>query len=943
MLLVSLIVFSSYSTAFAADRLVQEPVAADSVTGDPGIRYGDYISTSDGGYVAAGTDEGGEEPELFMAKWDANGELQWRTSLGFDSSDIPPAVNDLLETPNGYMFVGRMNDGMLYGLVNETGGVVKSGVQLPGGGSANFIAAMDIAGTVRYLVGGIASPFGSGTVNSIFILDANGNPGAGIVHLTNYGRIPFDGVTLASGDVAIVGYGSEGTGSSYGMLYTYAAGSGAGSLKKFTSGEGSLTLQAVTEAEASSGYYLLGNVLEGSEQNIVVIRTDGEGNELWRKEYSHAGPQVPEGMLRTRDGGFLIYGGSNAGDGVLLKTDANMNEQWFKVLPDTWNLQAALQLADGSYRVAGSSANLIDIRVGPPAGLALDDEANVITGMTEDMEYLGNGNAGYVVFDSDSAPTFPGDQTVFVRYKADPAAGYEAGESIPFVFTANPVTIASVSPLTGISVEYGTPLTEVGLPTTVDIGLSDGTDLPAGVTWDGGVPSYDGSTAGEYVFTGTLTPPAGVTNPEGHTATVIITVEEEPVKLVGLEVDEDSYRLRVGSSHITRVEASYSDGHRVDVTDSANYTTSNASVAEVEENGIVRAKSPGTATISAEYGGLRSEVQVEVYSPPGDIAPVVPIFTDKTTMHCPSGGCTVTFGNEVSIEIPGLSGDAIVTIEKIKLPSDLVPAEMKLASEAFELLVNTGTTFSEPVTLRFAFNAAAVPKGFRAALFYYDEAREEWVEIESRVEDGVVVASVDHFTKFAVFGVELPEEPTPTRFLDMDGHWAESVVARAAELGIASGYDARTFAPDAQVTRAQFVTMLMRALKADSLSAPHFADAESIEAWAASSIAAAAERGIVVGFSDGTFRPNAVITRAEMVTLLARAAGLETSGDAKPTFADAADIPTWARAAVAAAEGISLVQGRDGNRFEPFAAATRAEAVFLLMRMLDLNEAVSGK
>ena len=949
-LLVPLFVFSGYSSTLAADRFVLEPVAADTVTGDPHIRYGDYISTSDGGYVAAGTDAGGEDPELFMAKWDANGDLQWRTSLGFDATAISPAVNDVLETPNGYMFVGRMNDGMLYGLVNRTGSVVKSGVQLPGGSSANFIAKMDDAGTVRYLVGGIAPFPDNGTVNSVFVLDENGNPGAGVVHLTAYGRSPFDGLTLSSGNVAIVGYGSEGIGSSFGMLYTYGARSGVGPIKKFFSDGGSLTLQALADAGADSGYYLVGNVEAGGEQNIIVIRTDANGNELWRKEFPHEGAQVAEGLLRTRDGGFLIYGGSNAGDGVLLKTDANMNEQWIKVIPGTWNIKSAFQLADGSYRVAGNDANLFDMRVGPPKGLAEDDEANVIVGLTEDMEYLGNGSVSYVVYGNGAVPTFAGDQTVFVRYKADPSAGYEVGEATSFVFTANPVTIASVSSLADVSVEYGTPLSEVGLPTTVDVELSDGTSEATEVAWDGGVPAYDGHTPGRYTFKGELALPAGATNPGGLAATAVITVKEAPVALAGLEVDETSYRLMVGSSHATLVKASYSDGRRIDVTDEATYATSNASVAEVGENGIVRGKSRGTATISVEYGGLRSDIQVEVYQPSRDdegkaaSGPAGPTVTRKTTTACSSGGCTAKFGEEVTIEIPGLPGNAIVTIEKIELPPDSVPAGLRLASDVFELLLSTGTTFPEPVTLRFAFDAAAVPKEFRAALFYFDEARGEWVEIESRVEEGVVAASADHFTKFAVFGVEASSaEPTPapapkpTRFLDTDGHWAESFVARAAELGIAYGYNARTFAPNAQVTRAQFVTMLMRALKVDSGAAPRFADADAIEAWAASAVAAAAERGIVVGFSDGTFRPNAVVTRAETLTLLARAAGLETSSGVEPTFADAADVPTWARSAVAEGERIGLVQGREGHRFEPFATATRAEAVVLLLRMLESN------
>jgi len=100
------------------------------------------------------------------------------------------------------------------------------------------------------------------------------------------------------------------------------------------------------------------------------------------------------------------------------------------------------------------------------------------------------------------------------------------------------------------------------------------------------------------------------------------------------------------------------------------------------------------------------------------------------------------------------------------------------------------------------------------------------------------------------------------------------------------------------------------------------------------------ERGIVQGYSDGTFGPERKMTRAEMAVIIIRALALPPAADSSTRFADDSDIPAWAKPLVASAVELGIVQGRDDNRFAPNDTATRAEAVVLILRLLERSNGV---
>jgi len=189
------------------------------------------------------------------------------------------------------------------------------------------------------------------------------------------------------------------------------------------------------------------------------------------------------------------------------------------------------------------------------------------------------------------------------------------------------------------------------------------------------------------------------------------------------------------------------------------------------------------------------------------------------------------------------------------------------------------------------------------------------------------------------------QPPSPqtgeVRLTDIAEHKLGSEIAKAVALGIVFGYPDGTFRPEENVTRAEFVSMIVRGLPpGEEGTALTFKDKGKIGAWAVKAVQQAMKLGIIAGYEDGTFRPDANITHAEMITMVIRASGLSTANHVPNTsFSDDADIPKWAKPAVSKAEESSIInagESRDG-KFAPQAMSTRAEAASAIVRMLAIR------
>lgn len=183
-----------------------------------------------------------------------------------------------------------------------------------------------------------------------------------------------------------------------------------------------------------------------------------------------------------------------------------------------------------------------------------------------------------------------------------------------------------------------------------------------------------------------------------------------------------------------------------------------------------------------------------------------------------------------------------------------------------------------------------------------------------------------------------PTEPeTPkVELTDIGDHWAKASIEKSIKLGFVTGYEDDTFRPNAAVTRAEFATMLARALKLElGDSGLSFADKEATPAWAQPFITVIAKAGFITGYEDGTFRANKEMTRTELAVIIVRALGLKVNPDAQLDFLDADGVPAWARPFVATAAEAGLIKGNGNGKFNPNDSSTRAEAVTLILAMLN--------
>lgn len=148
------------------------------------------------------------------------------------------------------------------------------------------------------------------------------------------------------------------------------------------------------------------------------------------------------------------------------------------------------------------------------------------------------------------------------------------------------------------------------------------------------------------------------------------------------------------------------------------------------------------------------------------------------------------------------------------------------------------------------------------------------------------------------------------------------------------GYEDGTVRPNGSISRADVATVLFRLLKDDvrmqNLTKDNAYSDVSDTAWYAAAVSTLSKMGVISGYPDGTFRPNAPITRAEFAAMIARFD--ETAKSADTPFTDISG--HWAENAIGKAYGNGWVEGSSKTVFCPESNLTRAETATLLNRVL---------
>ena len=311
------------------------------------------------------------------------------------------------------------------------------------------------------------------------------------------------------------------------------------------------------------------------------------------------------------------------------------------------------------------------------------------------------------------------------------------------------------------------------------------------------------------------------------------------------------------------------------------------------------------------------------------------------------GAVLADAGAEIALAVPAgaLKSDTEITVKKIDNASDkngengsppAAPPGYRQISGIYRFGPD-GTAFTESATLSLRLVIPPLTRPENLALAWYNKDEGQWKAVPAVVDlnKGLILARLEHFSDFAVFAREEKKS-----FADVTAGsfgWAKDPIEFLAGAGIAAGVDGTRFEPGRPVTRAEFVSLLVKALAIPekAIAEKSFQDVRDSD-WFAGAAAAAARAGLVKGYTDGTFRPHKAISREEAAAILVRVANLPAAEQKLP-FADGEKVSAWARTSVAAAAAHGLVKGFPDGTFQPAAPVNRAECTALVYRLLAID------
>ena len=194
---------------------------------------------------------------------------------------------------------------------------------------------------------------------------------------------------------------------------------------------------------------------------------------------------------------------------------------------------------------------------------------------------------------------------------------------------------------------------------------------------------------------------------------------------------------------------------------------------------------------------------------------------------------------------------------------------------------------------------------------------------------------------------QAPTRPVNLPFTDIaTTHWGYSAIADLYSQNIVSGTSETTFEPERQVTREEFVKMLVGTFGMyDEYAENVFSDVDNSH-WAVKYLASAYDSGLTTGLGDGTFGIGTTLTRQDMAVLAYRCAdiaGLGLGGNEDITFADENDFASYAKDGIYALAKAGIINGVGEGNFSPSTGCTRAMAAKVCNELLKIYKGGVGK
>ncbi len=178
-------------------------------------------------------------------------------------------------------------------------------------------------------------------------------------------------------------------------------------------------------------------------------------------------------------------------------------------------------------------------------------------------------------------------------------------------------------------------------------------------------------------------------------------------------------------------------------------------------------------------------------------------------------------------------------------------------------------------------------------------------------------------------------------FTDTGGHWAESYINTAVNQKIITGYPDGKFQPDKAVTRAEFATMVNKALGNTGTESLTFSDVSYGE-WYYNDVAKAVAAAYTAGYDDNTFRPNNPITRQEAAVMISRIVPTYGEDANLKTYSDYGSIADWAYDAVEKVNGKGYIGAYNDGKIHPADQLTRAQTAKIICDIIDHETIVTS-
>lgn len=343
----------------------------------------------------------------------------------------------------------------------------------------------------------------------------------------------------------------------------------------------------------------------------------------------------------------------------------------------------------------------------------------------------------------------------------------------------------------------------------------------------------------------------------------------------------------------------------------------------------IQAADPGeTVTVDLSSGSTKLDKEVFETLAGRDVTLVVDLG---------DGVSWTVKGSDIPEDADFTDIDLGVTMNSDGIPVDVVNAITGERSSVQITLAHDGA-FGFTMTLTAPLGAENA--GYWANLYHFDESTNK-MSFETAApigSDGSVSLALSHASQYAIVIDDHNRGIVTLPFTDVrEGDWFYDPVCFVYSQGLLTGTSATTFEPNTHLSRAMLVAVLHRLEGSPQASVCDFTDVAEGD-WYAQAVNWAASVGVVNGFDDGTFQPNAAITREQMAAILRNYAaykGLDVSASGSlSTFTDAASVSDWAKESVEWTVGSGLIGGYEDSTLRPQGTTTRAEVASVLQRAL---------